>query len=72
MADPPAAGAENCLCGTITEIGYLGGQSLYQVQLVDGSRVMAAAANNGGERTRGVGDNVWLSFSPEAAIVLTR
>jgi hypothetical protein len=72
MADPPAAGAENCLCGTIAEIGYLGGQSLYQVQLADGSRIMAAAANTGGEGTRGVGDNVWLSFSPEAAIVLTR
>jgi putrescine transport system ATP-binding protein len=72
MANPPAAGAENCLCGTIAEIGYLGGQSLYQVQLADGSRIMAAAANIGGEGTRGVGDNVWLSFSPEAAIVLTR
>ena len=72
MTDPPGAGAENCLCGTIAEIGYLGGQSLYQVRLADGSRVMAAAANTGAERTGGVGDHVWLSFSPEAAIVLTR
>jgi putrescine transport system ATP-binding protein len=71
MADPPAAGAENCLSGIIAEIGYLGDQSLYQVRLADGSRVKAAAANSGGERARGVGENVWLSFSPEAAIVLT-
>jgi putrescine transport system ATP-binding protein len=71
MPDLPAAGAENCLSGTIAEIGYLGDQSLYQVRLADGSRVKAAAANTG-ERARGVGENVWLSFSPEAAIVLTR
>jgi putrescine transport system ATP-binding protein len=72
LSDPPAPGTDNCLRGTIAEIGYLGGQSLYQVRLADGSRVMAAAANTGGERPRGVGDNVWLSFSPEAAVVLTR
>jgi putrescine transport system ATP-binding protein len=72
MGDPPAATAENCLCGTIAEIGYLGDQSLYQVRLADGSRVKAAAANTGGERARGVGEDVWLSFSPEAAVVLTR
>jgi putrescine transport system ATP-binding protein len=72
MPDPPAAGAENCLTGTIAEIGYLGDQSLYQVRLADGSRVKAAAANTGGEHTPGVGKNVWLSFSPAAAIVLTR
>jgi putrescine transport system ATP-binding protein len=71
MRHPPAAVAENCLSGTVAEIGYLGGQSLYQVRLADGSRVKVAAANTG-ERAPGVGENVWLSFSPEAAIVLMR
>jgi hypothetical protein len=36
--------------------------------------VKAAVANTGSAagRTIGVDDKVWLSFSPEAAIVLTR
>ncbi len=72
VRDPPAPGAENSLSGTVAEIGYLGDQSLYQVRLADGSRIKAAATNTGGKRIPAVGENVWLSFSPEAAIVLTR
>ncbi len=65
---------ENCLAGTIVEIGYLGDVSIYQVRIADGSRVKAAVANtdgNGGDSPQPA-DNVWLSFSPEAPIVLMR
>ena len=69
---PPAPG--NCLNGTIVEIGYLGDLSIHQVRIADGSRVTAAIANTGraGERPPRQGEQVWLSFSAEAPIVLTR
>ncbi|MGD0025023.1 MAG: ABC transporter ATP-binding protein [Xanthobacteraceae bacterium] len=72
--EKPAPGGENCLAGTIVEIGYLGDQSIYKLRIADGSRVTAALANTGriGERAIGPDQQMWLSFSPEAAIVLTR
>jgi putrescine transport system ATP-binding protein len=70
----PSPGVENCLEGTIVEIGYLGDSSIYQVCLADGSRIKAAIANtgDGSERAAHADDTVWLSFSPEAPIVLTQ
>jgi len=65
---------ENCVSGTIVEIGYLGDLSIYHVRIADGSRVKAAVANtggNGGYSPRAA-ESVWLSFAPEAPIVLTR
>ena len=72
--DRPSDGTENCLTGTIAEIGYLGELSIYQVRLADGSRIKAAIANTGGngEDALRAEENVWLSFSAAAAIVLTR
>lgn len=69
---PPAAG--NCLSGLVVEIGYLGDQSIYQIRIADGSRVTAAMANTGSvsERPLQRDEQVWLSFSAEAPIVLTR
>ena len=69
---PPAAG--NCLSGLIVEIGYLGDQSIYQIRIADGSRVTAAVANTGpgGEPPPQRDEQVWLSFSAEAPIILTR
>jgi putrescine transport system ATP-binding protein len=69
---PPAS--DNCLSGLIVELGYLGGLSIYQIRIADGSRVTAAVANTGraGERMLQQDERVWLSFSAEAAIVLTR
>jgi putrescine transport system ATP-binding protein len=66
--------AENCLAGTIAEIGYLGELSIYQVRLADGTRIKAALANTGGEDASAPRseENVWLTFSAAAAIVLTR
>lgn len=65
---------DNCLSGMIVEIGYLGGLSIYQIRIADGSRVTAAIANLNrlGERAPQQDERVWLSFPAEAPIVLTR
>jgi len=70
----PSPGSDNYLGGTIAGIGYLGEMSIYQVRIADGSLVRAAAANTGADALRalGTGQQVWLSFAPDAAIVLTR
>jgi putrescine transport system ATP-binding protein len=72
--DPLAPNEENGFAGKVIEIGYLGDLSIYQVRLADGSRVKAAIANTGGSAGRfpGTQEQVWVSFSPEAPIVLTR
>jgi len=69
----PSPGLENCLPGTVAEIGYLGDLSIYQIRIADGSRVKAAVANSGGsDAAPNEAEPVWLSFSPDAPIVLTR
>jgi putrescine transport system ATP-binding protein len=66
--------SENRIAATIVDIGYLGDLSIYKLHIGAGMPVKAAVANTGSAaaRTVGVDDKVWLSFSPEAAIVLTR
>jgi putrescine transport system ATP-binding protein len=70
----PSPGLENCLSGTIVDIGYLGELTIYQIRIADGSRVKAAVANSGGngEAALGEQEQVWLSFAADAPIVLTR
>jgi putrescine transport system ATP-binding protein len=72
--EKPAPALENCLAGTVVEIGYLGGQSIYKLRIADGSDVKAAIVNSGqfDQRVIGANEQVWLSWAPEAAIVLTR
>jgi putrescine transport system ATP-binding protein len=72
--EKPPPDPENCLAATVVEVGYLGDLSIYQLRIADGSRLKAAVANSGrtGEPAFGQGETVWLSFSPESAIVLTR
>ena len=69
---PPQA--TNTMAATIADIGYLGEMSIYQARLADGTIVKAAVAHTGRapERTASIGERVWLSFPPEAAIALTR
>ena len=68
------ANVENCVIATVVEIGYLGDLSLYKLRTEGGVPLQAAVANIGPFTVRGLGwnDKVWLSFAPEAAIVLTR
>ena len=74
-AEPaPRAGAENRVLATVVDIGYLGDLSLYKLRTEAGVLLRAAVANIGPLTAHGIGwdDKVWLSFAPEAAIVLTR
>jgi putrescine transport system ATP-binding protein len=68
---PPQA--DNCFPGTVADIGYLGELTIYKVRLAGGMTVKAVIANTGhAAETIAWNDQVRLSFSPEAAIVLIR
>jgi putrescine transport system ATP-binding protein len=71
---PPAQGApgENCVAGRVADIGYLGDVSIYHVRLPGGPTMRATAANRRRliERPVSWDDEVWLSWRPDAAIVL--
>jgi putrescine transport system ATP-binding protein len=63
-SEAPQPPPENCAAGAIVDIGYLGELTIYKLRLADGAIVTAAVAIDWDERA-------WMSFSPEAAIVLT-
>jgi putrescine transport system ATP-binding protein len=71
--DEQAVG-ENGVAATVIDIGYLGDLSLYRLRTEAGVALQAAIANTEPLTARGIGwnDKVWLSFAPEAAVVLTR
>ena len=71
--EPPLPGLDNSVAATVMDIGYLGEMSIYKLRIRDGV-VKAAVVNTGGgaQRAAGFGDEVWLSWPPDAAIVLTR
>jgi len=73
-AAPPAQAAENCVAGRVHDIAYLGDISLYRVTLDDGAVMTASLANASRLVDRSIGwdDKVWLSWPPEAGVVLTR
>jgi putrescine transport system ATP-binding protein len=73
-ATPPAPDAINTVSGEVIDIGYLGDMSIYKVRLDDGAIMKAAITNvvRLAERPITWEDRVWVSFAPEAAIVLTR
>ncbi len=72
--EPPADTSKNALKGTVWDIGYLGDVSVYHVRLPTGATVKATIAN----RTRLVerpitwDDEVWLTWSRDGGVVLTR
>jgi putrescine transport system ATP-binding protein len=72
--EQPLAGLDNSVAATVVDIGYLGDTSLYKLRIRDGSQVKVALANIGGraDAALAVDQPVWLSWPPEAAIVLTR
>jgi putrescine transport system ATP-binding protein len=61
--------AENGAAGTVSEIGYLGATSLYNVRL-DSGLVLKAAVMNEATRTVHANDRVWLSWAADAGVVL--
>jgi putrescine transport system ATP-binding protein len=72
--EPPAAASANCVAGQVWDIGYLGDVSIYKVRLDNGSVMKAAAANMTRliERPFGRDEPVWLSWAPDAGVVLAR
>jgi putrescine transport system ATP-binding protein len=71
--EPPADG-ENRIPGQVCDIGYLGDMSVYKVKTDSGPMLKASVANMTRvvERPFTWEDRVWLSFAPDAAVVLTR
>ncbi len=70
-----ATAAENGVAATVVDIGYLGDLSIYDCAPTPALPLQAAIANTGrhAERAPSAGTTrCWLSFPPEAAIVLTR
>jgi putrescine transport system ATP-binding protein len=70
----PPPGDENRIPGQVWDIGYLGDMSVYQVKSDGGPTLKASAANLTRliERPITWDDRVWLSFAPDAGVVLTR
>jgi putrescine transport system ATP-binding protein len=70
-AAPPQS-EDNVLAGMITEVGYRGDVSLYQVQVAEGSLIKVARANTHarGVARFAVGDRVWVSWPADAGVVL--
>ncbi|MCR5880820.1 polyamine ABC transporter ATP-binding protein [Phenylobacterium sp. J367] len=70
--EPPPEGP-NRLAGKIHDIAYLGDWTTYLVEVAPGRTVRAARANvaRASARPVGWGDAVWMTFAPDAAVVLT-
>lgn len=70
----PGEAAENVARGEVIGIAYLGDLSIYQVRLESGQVVKAARPNvtRVAEQPITRGDTVFLSWTPEAGVVLTR
>jgi len=68
----PAAHRYNAVAGRVAEIGYRGDKSVYKIALDGGAVVKAATANiaRGDADAIDLDDRVWLSWPPEAGVVL--
>jgi putrescine transport system ATP-binding protein len=69
-----AADDPNAVRGRVWDIGYLGDKSVYKIRLADGMEMKASVANVTRivERPISWDDEVLLSWSPSAAVLLTR
>ncbi|MBO3758918.1 ABC transporter ATP-binding protein [Ciceribacter sp. L1K23] len=72
--DPPADTSVNALHGEVWDIGYLGDFSVFIVKLANGTMFRAAQANVARlvDRPITIDDKVWLTWTPDAGLVLTR
>jgi putrescine transport system ATP-binding protein len=70
----PAAPDANSVAGQVLSIGYLGDLSIYKVRLDNGFVMKVAAANMTRllERPFRRDERVWLSWAPDAGVVLAR
>lgn len=70
---PPAANG-NSMQGEVYDIAYLGDMTIYHVKLVDGQVVKASTMNSArvSDDPLTWSDKAWISFQPDAGVVLTR
>src|SRR5258707_1100518 len=73
QAVPAPPDAPNAMRGRVWDIGYLGGISVYKVRLDRRAVVEASVANVTRLTGQAIGadEEVWLSWPPDAAVVLT-
>ena len=71
---PPAEGMANVMEGEIWDLAYLGDMTVYHVKLSDGQVVKASALNSARivDDPLSWHDRAWISFAPDAGVVLTR
>ncbi|MFI0844990.1 ABC transporter ATP-binding protein [Mesorhizobium sp. IMUNJ 23232] len=71
---PPAEGTANVMEGEIYDLAYLGDMTVYHVRLSDGQVLKASALNSSRvtEDPLTWNDRAWVSFAPDAGVVLTR
>jgi putrescine transport system ATP-binding protein len=67
-------GAPNAMEGEVFDLAYLGDMTVYYVKLGDGQVVKASALNAAriSEDPLSWNDRAWISFRPDAGVVLTR
>jgi len=67
-------GAANAMEGAVWDLAYLGDMTVYHVKLDDGQVVTASALNSSRtvEDPLSWDDRAWISFAPDAGVVLTR
>lgn len=72
--EPPRDATHNTLKGEVWDIGYLGKLSVYHVRLDDGRMVTVAQTNRKREAERAITweDQVYVTWAPDAAVVLLR
>jgi putrescine transport system ATP-binding protein len=72
--EPPPTTGENCVAGQVESIAYLGDLSIYKVRLDTRFVLKVTVANVARlvELPIDWDDRVWLTWTPEAAMVLTR
>jgi putrescine transport system ATP-binding protein len=66
----PASDHRNALAGTVFEIGYRGDISICKVRLADRSLIKVSLANAGGRPPFAPNDLVWVSWPPDAGVIL--
>jgi putrescine transport system ATP-binding protein len=74
VSSKPPVGATNVMEGAVWDLAYLGDMTVYHVKLADGQVVTASALNSSRtvEDPLSWDDKAWISFAPDAGIVLTR
>ena len=74
VADSRTTRAVNAIEGEVCDLAYLGDMTVYHVKLDDGQVVKASALNSPRLTDDPLtwNDRAWISFRPDAGVVLTR